>query len=99
MVNTMAEYAKMVNGQGWLKNGVKCRLIHILCEHYSHKDYYELPINPSPNLPNMTSVYLYPSLGLFEGTKVSVGRGTDKPFQIIGHPSLTSGDIEFTPKT
>ena len=94
---TIAEYAKMINGQGWLANEMKCKLIHILCENYTHKDYYELPINPSPNLPNMASVYLYPSLGLFEGTMVSVGRGTEKPFQMIGHPTLSSGETEFKP--
>jgi len=94
---TIAEYAKMINGQGWLSDGVQCKLIHILCENYTHKEYYKLPVNPSPNLPNMASIYLYPSLGLFEGTIVSVGRGTDKPFQMIGHPTLSSGDIEFKP--
>ncbi|MBA3705699.1 MAG: DUF1343 domain-containing protein, partial [Bacteroidetes bacterium] len=67
-------------------------------QSYTHKDLYELPIRPSPNLPNMSSVYLYPSLGLFEGTVVSVGRGTDLPFQIIGHPSLQKGNYTFTPK-
>lgn len=94
---TMAEYARMINGQGWLKNSVKCELLHILCEGYSHKDYYELPVKPSPNLPDMASVYLYPSLALFEGTVVSVGRGTDKPFQIIGHPNLQNAKFTFTP--
>ena len=95
---TIAEYAKMINGRGWLKNEVQCTLIHILCEGYTHSDYYELPIKPSPNLPNMTAVYLYPSLGLFEGTMVSVGRGTEKPFQVIGHPTLNTGSYKFTPK-
>ena len=96
---TMAEYAKMINGQGWLKGRVKCELIHILCEGYSHRDFYKLPVKPSPNLPNMTSVYLYPSLGLFEGTFISVGRGTDKPFQVIGHPKMENGNYTFKPKS
>jgi len=96
---TMAEYAKMINGQGWLKGGVKCKIIHILCERYSHRDFYQLPVKPSPNLPNMTSVYLYPSLGLFEGTFISVGRGTDKPFQVIGHPKMENGNYTFKPKS
>ena len=96
---TLAEYARMINGQGWLKNSVKCELLHILCEGYSHNDYYELPVKPSPNLPDMTSVYLYPSLALFEGTIVSVGRGTDKPFRIIGHPALQNAKFTFTPRS
>jgi len=96
---TMAEYARMINGQGWLKNSVKCELLHILCEGYNHKDYYELPVKPSPNLPDMASVYLYPSLALFEGTVVSVGRGTDKPFHIIGHPNLQNARFTFTPRS
>ena len=85
---TIGEYAQMLNGEGWLKGGIKCNLKVITLENYSHNDLYELPIRPSPNLPNMASVYLYPSLGLFEGTVVSVGRGTDLPFQVIGHPTL-----------
>ncbi|HFB99297.1 MAG TPA: DUF1343 domain-containing protein, partial [Phaeodactylibacter sp.] len=83
---TVGEYAKMVNGEGWLKNKIKCKLIVIPCKHYTHQTFYELPIKPSPNLPNIRSVYLYPSLGFFEGTQVSVGRGTTKQFQIYGHP-------------
>lgn len=95
---TIGEYAQMINGEGWLKNGVKCKLNVITSENYTHKDFYELPIKPSPNLPNMASVYLYPSLGLFEGTVVSVGRGTDLPFQIIGHPTLQKTNYSFTPQ-
>jgi uncharacterized protein YbbC (DUF1343 family) len=101
---TIGEYAQMINGEGWLKGGVKCNLKVVQLENYSHNDYYELPIRPSPNLPNMASVYLYPSLGLFEGTVVSVGRGTDLPFQVIGHPTLqksypkgAKADYKFTP--
>ena len=96
---TVAEYARMVNGQGWLKDGVRCNLIHILCEGYTHNSYYELLVNPSPNLPNMKAVYLYPSLGLFEGTIISVGRGTDHPFQVIGHPALQRAGYKFKPKS
>ena len=95
---TIAEYARMLNGEGWLKNGVQCKLDWVKVEGYDHKTRYELPINPSPNLPDMESVYLYPSLCLFEGTIVSVGRGTDLPFQIIGHPEYSEGDFVFTPR-
>lgn len=102
---TIGEYAQMLNGEGWLKAGVKCDLKVITLDGYSHTDFYELPIRPSPNLPNMSSVYLYPSLGLFEGTVVSVGRGTDLPFQVIGHPTLQNPNFKgkkpnykFTPK-
>lgn len=95
---TIGEYAQMVNNEGWLKNKVKCDLKVIACKGYTHKDLYELPVKPSPNLPNMASVYLYPSLGLFEGTVVSVGRGTDLPFQVIGHPTLEKTTYTFTPQ-
>lgn len=95
---TIGEYAEMINGEGWLKNSVKCNLKVITITGYSHRDLFELPVRPSPNLPNMASVYLYPSLGLFEGTVVSVGRGTDLPFQIIGHPTLQKTNYTFTPK-
>ncbi|MDE0772170.1 MAG: DUF1343 domain-containing protein [Salibacteraceae bacterium] len=94
---TIGEYAKMINEEGWLGNGVKCDLTVIPCLNYDHNDYYKLSIKPSPNLPNSASVFLYPSLALFEGTVVSVGRGTETPFQIIGHPNLKDGDLEFTP--
>lgn len=94
---TCGEYAQMVNGEGWLTGGKKCKLTVIPLINYTHKVSYMLPVKPSPNLPNMTSVYLYPSLGLFEGTIMSVGRGTDKPFQQIGHPELKTGRITFTP--
>lgn len=94
---TIGEYAQMINGEGWLKGGIKCNLKVITLEGYTHNDLYELPIKPSPNLPNMASVYLYPSLGLFEGTVVSVGRGTDLPFQVIGHPAFEKGEYTFTP--
>lgn len=96
---TIGEYANMINGEGWLQNGEKCDLTVIPLAGYSHKDLYELPVRPSPNLPNMTAVYLYPSLGLFEGTVVSVGRGTNLPFQVIGHPTLQNTNYNFTPES
>ena len=96
---TLGEIAKMINGEHWLSNNLQCNLTVINCDNYHHKDLYELPIKPSPNLTNMSAVYLYPSLGLFEGTEISVGRGTDKPFQMIGYPGFKDGKISFTPKT
>ena len=95
---TIGEYAKMVNGEGWLKNGVTCDLTVIPIKKYNRKAIYELPVKPSPNLPNWESVYLYPTLCFFEGTNVSVGRGTDTPFQVYGHPDMR-GSYTFTPKS
>lgn len=94
---TIAEYAKMVNGEKWLANGIQCDLKTVACEGYTHSDWYQLPVAPSPNLPNMAAVYLYPSLCLFEGTVMSVGRGTDLPFQVVGHPKLQNAAYTFTP--
>jgi len=94
---TIAEYAMMINGEGWLKNGIKCDLKAIKCKNYTHKTLYRVPVRPSPNLPNMTAIYLYPSLGFFEGTAVSIGRGTDFPFQVIGHPEWSDAQFSFTP--
>jgi len=94
---TIGELALMLNGEGWLKNKIKCSLTVIECENYTHTSRYILPVPPSPNLPNMESVYLYPSLGFFEGTVVSEGRGTNFPFQIYGHPLLKDFPFEFTP--
>tara|TARA_B100000809_G_scaffold266365_1_gene328736 strand:+ start:1460 stop:2692 length:1233 start_codon:yes stop_codon:yes gene_type:complete len=96
---TVGEYAQMVNGEKWLANKVQCDLTVIKTENYDHTRFYELPIKPSPNLPNMSSIYLYPSLCLFEGTPISIGRGTAKPFQIMGHPSIKSDSYSFTPKS
>jgi uncharacterized protein YbbC (DUF1343 family) len=96
---TIGEYARMINGEKWLEAGKQCRLTVIPCQYYHHNETYQLRIKPSPNLPNMTAVYLYPSLCLFEGTIVSVGRGTDKPFQIIGYPEYPVKEFEFTPKS
>jgi uncharacterized protein YbbC (DUF1343 family) len=95
---TIGEYALMLNGEGWLANGVECALQVVRCKNYTHKTAYELPVKPSPNLPNMRSVYLYPSLCFFEGTVVSEGRGTDLPFQCFGHPALYVYSYAFTPQ-
>lgn len=95
---TVGELAGMINGEGWLKGGIQCKLTVISCENYSHLDLYNLPVAPSPNLPTMSSIYLYPSLCWFEGTEVSVGRGTDLPFQVIGFPGNSTGRYEFTPR-
>jgi len=94
---TVAEYARMVNGEGWLLKGVKCDLITVTIDGYDRNMAYTLPERPSPNLPNMRSIHLYPSLCFFEGTVVSEGRGTPFPFQLFGHPDLTMGDTTFTP--
>lgn len=96
---TVGEYAQMVNGEGWLDNGVKCELEVIACANYDHDMVYELPIKPSPNLPNYRSVLLYPSICFFEGTVASLGRGTNKQFQVLGHPDYTAGDYTFTPQS
>jgi len=96
---TPAEYARMLNGEKWLKDGKQCNLTCISVQGYTHKDLYELPVKPSPNLPNMSAVYLYPSLALFEGTVISVGRGTDTPFQVIGCPELQNATYTFTPES
>ena len=109
---TIGEYAKMLLGEGWLtppavppvpakqeggQAGPGFRLTIIPCAHYTHQSVYSLPVKPSPNLPNMQSIYLYPSICWFEGTELSLGRGTDKPFQCFGHPSLPAGGYSFTP--
>lgn len=94
---TMGELAMMANGEGWLKDGKKVPLTVIPCQNYTHSTRYHLPVAPSPNLPNMLSIYLYPSLCYFEGTTVSLGRGTDYPFQLYGHPDMTGYDFSFTP--
>jgi uncharacterized protein YbbC (DUF1343 family) len=96
---TMGEYAKMVNGEGWLKGSLSCDLTVIPMENYDHQMIVKLDVPPSPNLPNWQSVYLYPSLCFFEGTIVSVGRGTEYPFQVYGHPDLPFADFSFLPKS
>jgi len=95
---TVGELACIINEEGWLNNRISCNLEVIKCSGYNHKKFYQLPIAPSPNLPNMESVYLYPHLCFFEGTVVSVGRGTDFPFQVIGHPQIKGGLFTFTPE-
>jgi len=94
---TIGEYACMVNGEKWLSAGKRCDLTVIKCGNYTHNSRYQLPVRPSPNLQDMKAVYLYPSLCLFEGTIVSVGRGTERPFKVYGHPKLLSGSYSFTP--
>lgn len=95
---TVGELAQMINGEGWLNDGLKCQLHIVECEGYSHNDIYVLPVKPSPNLPTQNAILLYPSLCFFEGTQVSVGRGTDHPFEVFGHPNLTTGSYVFVPK-
>lgn len=95
---TIGEYAKMVNGEGWLKGDLTCDLTVIPINTYNRNAIYELPVRPSPNLPNWESVYLYPTLCFFEGSIVSVGRGTETPFQVYGHPNLRGSHI-FTPQS
>lgn len=95
---TVAELALMIQGENWLKNDIKCNFKIVPCKNYTHDSLYQLPIKPSPNLPNMNSVYLYPYLGLFEGTNVSIGRGTQTPFQIVGRPGF-KGSFSFTPQS
>lgn len=94
---TIGEYARMINGEKWLANGVQCDLTVILLEGYTHETRYVLPVAPSPNLQTVEAVYLYPSLCFFEGTNVSVGRGTDHPFEMYGAPGMRAGDYRFTP--
>ena len=88
----------MVNGEYWLKDSIQCDLQVIPLENYDHNTNYELPVPPSPNLPNNTAIQLYPSLCFFEGTIISVGRGTDYPFQVIGHPDFLVGSFDFVPR-
>ncbi|MCQ2289428.1 MAG: DUF1343 domain-containing protein, partial [Muribaculaceae bacterium] len=94
---TMGELAKMAMGEGWLKDGKTLPLTVVPCDNYTRSTRYRLPIAPSPNLPNMLSVYLYPSICYFEGTPVSLGRGTDWPFQVYGHPAMKDHKFQFTP--
>lgn len=96
---TIGEYALMVNGEHWLRDSLHCTLTVIPCTGYSHDSLYHLPVKPSPNLVDMRSVYLYPSLAFFEGTAVSVGRGTPFPFQVYGHPSMRGCSFHFIPRS
>lgn len=96
---TVGEYATMLNGQFWLQDSVQCDLQVIQMLHWDRNQFYNPPIPPSPNLPNRNAVYLYPSLCLFEGTAISLGRGTELPFQCYGFPGNPRGDFEFTPRS
>lgn len=94
---TIGELAQMINGEGWLGNNLQCPLKVITIEDWKHGQPYSLPVKPSPNLPNNQAIALYPSLCPFEGTSVSVGRGTDFPFQIIGSPTTKNLKFRFMP--
>ncbi|PSR04769.1 MAG: DUF1343 domain-containing protein [Bacteroidetes bacterium SW_11_45_7] len=95
---TVGEYAQMINSEGWLEDQMKAELTVIKCKNYFHGRVYELPVRPSPNLPSMNSIYLYPSLCFFEGTVMSVGRGTDHPFEQWGHPAWPDSSYHFVPQ-
>ena len=96
---TIAEYARMINGEKWLNNGVQCELQIVELKNYDHSKSYSLPVKPSPNLPNDLAIQLYPSLCFFEGTNVNAGRGTKKQFQVFGSPFLDQQyfDYSYTP--
>ncbi len=96
---TLGELARMIVGEGWLGTGRTLALSVVPCLGYTHQSRYRLPVAPSPNLPTMQAVYLYPSICLFEGTTASLGRGTDAPFEMYGHPSYRGGTCSFTPRS
>lgn len=96
---TLGELALMINGEKWLPDGRTCDVTVIPCENYTHQTLYELPVPPSPNLPNMHAVYLYPSTCFFEGTVMSLGRGTPYPFQVYGHPNYKGSTFWFIPRS
>lgn len=96
---TLGELAMMINGEKWLTNGIQCDITVIKCKNYTHESMYSLPVKPSPNLPDMRSIYLYPSTCYFEATPVSLGRGTDKAFQMYGHPNMKGYSFSFTPRS
>jgi uncharacterized protein YbbC (DUF1343 family) len=96
---TLAEYALMINGEKWMGDSLQCEIKYVPVLNYDHNTLYSLPVNPSPNLASMEAIYLYPSLCLFEGTCVSVGRGTQTPFEIIGHPDIDSTGFSFVPNS
>lgn len=96
---TLGELAQMANGEGWLKDGAKVPLTVIPCEGYTHQTRYRLPVAPSPNLRTMLAIYLYPSTCYFEATPVSLGRGTERPFEIYGHPDMKGRSFTFTPRS
>ena len=94
---TLGEYAQMINGEGWLQGGIKCDIEIVRIKNWKHADPWLVRIKPSPNLPNSHSIGMYPSTCLFEGTVLSVGRGTQNPFELIGHPDLKNQPFQFTP--
>lgn len=94
---TVGELAHMINGERWLENGNQCKVTVVPVQNWDHSMMYELPVIPSPSLPNHLSVRLYPSLCLFEGTEISVGRGTDWPFQVVGYDNPVYGDFAYQP--
>ncbi|MDD3510413.1 MAG: DUF1343 domain-containing protein [Fermentimonas sp.] len=96
---TLGELAVMINGEKWLTNDRTCDLSVVPCDNYTHQTLYELPVSPSPNLPNIHSIYLYPSTCMFEGTVMSLGRGTHFPFEVYGHPNYKNSDFTFTPRS
>lgn len=96
---TIGEYGKMINGEGWLEDNLQCELEVIPCDNYTHQSSYSIPISPSPNLRSDEAIQLYPSLCLLEATDVTVGRGTDGPFERYGHPKFPKTDFSFTPKS
>lgn len=96
---TLGELALMINGEKWLPKAQTCDLTVIKCQNYTHQTLYELPIAPSPNLPNTHGIYLYPSTCLFEATPVSLGRGTEFPFEVYGHPNMKGYSFSFTPRS
>jgi uncharacterized protein YbbC (DUF1343 family) len=96
---TLGELALMANGEGWLTDKKCVKLTVVACDNYTHQTRYELPIAPSPNLRTMHAIYLYPSTCYFEATPVSLGRGTDMPFEVYGHPDMTGRNFKFTPRS
>jgi len=95
---TFGEYSAMVNGEGWLAGGIKCDVTVVGCMNYTHETLYQLPVKPSPNLPNMNSIYLYPSICFSEGTVLSCGRGTTFAFQVLGAPNMPDRGFSFIPE-
>ena len=96
---TLGELAGMINGEKWLTNGIQCDITVVKCKNYTHASKYQLPVKPSPNLPDMRSIYLYPSTCYFEATPVSLGRGTTTAFQMYGHPNMKGYKFSFTPRS
>lgn len=96
---TPGELARMINGEHWLKGGITCTLRVVPCTGWDHNSRYALPVNPSPNLKSMEAIYLYPSVCFFEGTVMSLARGTDAPFRMVGHPDYPDKSFSFVPRT